>query len=185
MQVLEHQQHRCGGRPLAQQRQRVLEHPQLRAHRLPVDLREASERAQGLHERLVRQLGADQIDRTAEEDPEPCVAGACRQLGRQPGLADARLPGDQDGRAAARPRRVQRAPELPELAHAPDEYLALHSLHSGSIARPTLARKAPVRIARREDTYAGGEGYAAPDRCGPAPSTATIQSLRRTRGGAR
>jgi len=105
VQVLQHQQHRCGGRPLAQQFKRLLEHPQLRA-RLPVDPREVSERAQGLHERLVRQLGADQIDRAAEEDLEPFVAGARRQLGRQPGLADARLPGDQDGRAAARPRRV-------------------------------------------------------------------------------
>jgi hypothetical protein len=94
VQILQHQQQRCGGGPLAQQRQRVLEHPQLRARRRPVDPRKRSERTQGLHERLVRQLGADQIDRAAEEDLEPRLAGACRQLGRQPGLADARLPGD-------------------------------------------------------------------------------------------
>jgi hypothetical protein len=61
-----------------QQRQRVLEHAQLRARRRPVDLWEASERTQGLHERLVWQLRADQIDRAAEEDLEPFVAGACR-----------------------------------------------------------------------------------------------------------
>ena len=151
VQVLQHQQHRRGGRALAQQRQRLLEHPQLRARRLRVDLREAPERAQGLDERLVRQLGADQVDRAPEQDLEPRPAGARRQLRRQPGLADARLPGDQDGRPAARPRRVEGAPQLPELAFASDEHLARGSLHPGSIAPPTRARKAPVRIRRRED----------------------------------
>jgi hypothetical protein len=45
VQVLEHEQQGCGGRAVEQQRQRVLEHPQLRARRLPVDLRKPSERA--------------------------------------------------------------------------------------------------------------------------------------------
>jgi hypothetical protein len=99
VQILQHQQHRCGGRPLAQQRRCVLEHLQLRARRLPVDPREASEGARGLDERLVRQLRADQVDRAPNQDLEACVAGACRQLGRQPGLADARLPGDGDEEA--------------------------------------------------------------------------------------
>jgi hypothetical protein len=152
VQVLEQQQHRRGGGAVEQQRQRLLEHPQLRARRLRVDLREAPERAQGLDQRLVGQLRADQVDRAPDEDLEPFVAGARRQLGRQPGLADAGLPGDQDGRAAARPRRVQGAPELPELTHAPDEHLARESLHPGSIAPPDLAWKAPVRVPRREDT---------------------------------
>jgi hypothetical protein len=87
-----------------------------------------------------------------KEDLEPRAAGAHGELGRQPGLADARLPGHQDGPAAARPRRVQRAPEPPELAHAPDEDRAGAGLHSASITPPTLARKALVRIRRREDT---------------------------------
>jgi hypothetical protein len=38
VQVLEHQQQRCGGRAAGQQRQHLLEHAQLRARRLPVDL---------------------------------------------------------------------------------------------------------------------------------------------------
>jgi hypothetical protein len=139
-------------RAVEQQRQGLLEHPQLGARRLPVDPRKASERAQGLDERLERQLRADQVDRAPDEDLEPFVAGTPCQLGRQPGLADARLPGDQDGRAAARPRRVQGAPELPELAYAPDEHLARGSLHPGSIAPPDLAWKAPVRMPRPEDT---------------------------------
>jgi hypothetical protein len=152
VQVLEHQQHRRSGRPLAQQLKRLLEHPQLRARRLPIGLRKRSERAQDLDERLVRQLRADEVDRAPEEDLESCVAGARRQLGRKPGLADARLPGDEDGRAAPCLRRAEGALELPELACASDEYLARGSLHSGSIAPPTLARKALVRIPRREDT---------------------------------
>ena len=131
MQVLEHEQHRRGGRALGEQRERLLEHPQLRARRLPVDLPRLAERTQGLDERLVRQLGADEIDRAPEQDLEPRGAGARRELGREPGLADARLAGDEDGRAAPRPRRVERALELPELARASDEHLARASLHSG------------------------------------------------------
>jgi hypothetical protein len=152
VQVLQHQQQGRGGRALGEQRQRVLEHPQLRARRLPIDPPGLPERAQRLDERLVRQLRTDQVDRAPEQDLEPRVAGMAGQLGRQPGLADARLPGDQDGHAAPRPRRVQRAPELPELASASDEYLDRGSLHAGSIAPPTLARKPPVRIPRREAT---------------------------------
>jgi hypothetical protein len=152
VQVLKHQQHRCGGRALAQQRQRLLEHTQLRARRLAVDLSKLSERAQGLDERLVRQLRADQVDRAPKEHLEPFVAGACRQLGCNPGLADARFAGDKRGRAAPRPRRVEDALELPELASASDEYLARGSLHPASIAPPTLTWKALVRIPRREHT---------------------------------
>jgi hypothetical protein len=151
VQVLEHEQQGCGGRAVEQQRQRLLEHLQLRARRLPINLRERSERTEGLDERLVRQLRADQVDRAPEEDLEPGVAGACRQLGRQPGLADARLPSDEDGRSAARLGRVEGALELPKLAYPPDEHLARGSLHPGSIAPPTRAWKALVRIRRRED----------------------------------
>jgi hypothetical protein len=132
--------------------QRLLEHPQLRARRLRIGPRQCSQRAQGLHKRLERQLRASQLDRAPEQGLEPRAAGACRQLGRQPGLADARVSSDECGRPAARPRRVEGALELPELADASDEHLARGSLHPGSIAPPTLARKARVRIRRREDT---------------------------------
>ena len=131
VQILEHEQHGCGSGALGEQRQRLLEHPQLRAGRLPLGLPGLAERAQRLDERLVRQLRADEIDRAAEEDLEPGVAGASRELGREPGLADARLPGDEDGRTRPRPRCVERALELPELACASDEHLARASLHFG------------------------------------------------------
>ena len=68
VQILEHEQHRCGSCAVGEQRQRLLEHPQLRAsaaRRQPG----LPERAQGLDERLVRQLRADEIDRAAERAP--------------------------------------------------------------------------------------------------------------------
>ena len=131
MQILQHEQHGSGSRAVGEQRERLLEQAQLRARGLPIDPPELSERMQGLDERLVGQLRAHQIDRAPEQDLEPCVAGACRELGREPGLADARFSSDQDGRTAPRPRRVQRAIELPELTYAPDESLTRASLHSG------------------------------------------------------
>ena len=152
MQILEHEQQGRGGGAVEQQRQRLLEHPQLRARRPPIDPRDRSERTEGLDERMVRQLRADQIDRAPEEDLEPRVAGARRQLGRQPGLADARFPGDERGRAAPGLGRVEGALELAELAFASDEYLARGRLHPASITPPTLAWKAFVRIPRPEDT---------------------------------
>jgi hypothetical protein len=123
VQVLEHEQHRAGA--IGEQRQRGLEHPQLRA-----SLPGIPERPQGVDERLVGKLGADEIDGAPEEDLEPRVAGAARELGREPGLADARVPGDQDGGAGARPRGVEGALELCELAGASDERVAWASLHS-------------------------------------------------------
>ena len=155
VQILEHEQHRCGSRALGEQRERLLEHPQLRARRLPVDLPRLSERTQGLDERLVRQLRADEIDRAPEEHLEPGVAGAARELGREPRLADARLSGDEDGRAASRLRRGERALELPELACASDEHLARASLHCGQY-RAAAHREAP-EARRPKIRQAGGE----------------------------
>ena len=82
------------------------------------------ERTQGLDERLVGQLRADEIDRAAEEDLEPCVTRAFREFGRERGLPDPRFPGDKDGRTRPRLRCVERAPELPELADASNEHVA-------------------------------------------------------------
>ena len=131
MQVLEHEQHGCGGGAPGEQRQRLLEHPQLRAGRLPVSLPGLPERAQRLGEWLVRQLRTDEIDRAPEQDLEPGAAGTSRELGGEPGLADARLSGDEDGRTRPRPRCVERALELPEFVCAPDEHLARAGLHFG------------------------------------------------------
>jgi len=114
--VFEHEQHRRRSCPIRQQRERLLEHRELGARGPRVDLRRRSERSQGLDEGLIRQLGPDEIDRVPQENLETRVAGACRELGCEPGLADAGLAYDQDGRTAARPGRAERAFQLPELA---------------------------------------------------------------------
>jgi hypothetical protein len=151
VEVLEHQQHRGRGRVAPEHGQRLPEHAQLRARRPRIGRREGAERAQGFDERLVGQLGPDQVDGAAEQHLEPGVAGTRCHLGREPGLADARLAGDERGRPAVGPRRLQGAPELLELAVAPDEQVARGSLHPGSIAPAARARKALVGIPRRED----------------------------------
>ena len=161
MQVLEHEQHRRGGRVTGEERERLLEDPQLgtcggvrgpwpAAERMP------SNRAQGLGERLVGQLGADEIDRPAEQGPEARLAGAAGELGREPRLADARLAGHEDGRAAACPRGGERALELPELACAPHQRRCGASLHPASIARLPPAGKALVSIPWPADREPGG-----------------------------
>jgi len=107
VQVLEHEQHGCGGGGPGEQRQRLLEHPQLRARHLPLGLPGLAERAQRLGERLVRQLGTDEIDRAPEQHLEPGAAGTSRELGSEPGLADARLSYHEDGRTLPRPREIR------------------------------------------------------------------------------
>ena len=146
VQILQHQQHGRGGRAFGEQRERLLEHPKLRAGLA----RKLSERTQRLDERLVRKLRADEIDRAAEEDLESFGASARRELGREPGLADARLSGDEDGRAAPRLRRVERAPERLQLACASDE-------HAASIPPLPPAGKARVSPRRRQDTQPAGQ----------------------------
>ena len=98
---------------------------------MPTDSPGLPERTQRLGERLIRQHRADQVDRAPEENLEPGAAGTSRELGGDPGLADARLSRDQDGRALPGPRGAERALELRELACAPDEHLARASLHPG------------------------------------------------------
>jgi hypothetical protein len=79
VQILQHEQHRCGCRALGEQRERLLEDPQLRARGRLVDRPKVSERTERLEERLVRQLRADEIERTAEQDLEALAAsgGGC------------------------------------------------------------------------------------------------------------
>ena len=183
VQILEHEQHGCGGRAVGEQRERLLEHAQLRAGRRASTCRRLSERTQRLDERLVRQLRADEIDRAPEQDLEPGVAGAPRELGREPGLADARLAGDEDGRAAPRLRRVERALELLELACASDERRRSREPPSGqyrAAASGEGARKHPPPKIR---TPAAKDKALRPMRSGS--STATIDRTRRTRGGER
>jgi hypothetical protein len=133
VQIVEHEQHGRVSGAVGEQRERLLEHPQLRAG-LELQL---SERTQGLDERLVGQLRPDEIDRAPQEDLEPCIACAAGELGREPGLANARVSGDEHGRAAPRPRRVEHPLELSELAYASYERRARAGLHHASIALPT------------------------------------------------
>ena len=109
--------------------------------------------AQRLDERLVRQLRADEIDRAPEQDLEPGAAGTSGELGGEPGLADARLSGDENGRTLPRPRCVERALELPEFVCAPDEHLARAGLHLGQYraASPAPGR-ALISTQAAEDT---------------------------------
>jgi hypothetical protein len=124
VQILEHEQHRCGGGPLGEQRQHLLERQSLRASHPPLlDRPRLPERTQRLDERLIRQFRADEVDRATEEDVEPRVAGSCSKLGREARLADARFSSEEDGCAAPRPRRVERAVEFPQFADASDEHV--------------------------------------------------------------
>ena len=79
-----------------EQRQRLLEHAQLRTGRARVDEGKlAPARAQRLDERLVGQLRADEIEAAPDERLEAGVAGMRRELAHEPGLADPGLARDQ------------------------------------------------------------------------------------------
>ena len=109
-------------RDAIEQRQRLLEHAQLRTGRARVDERKlAPARAQRVDERLVRQLRADEIEAAPDEHLEAGVAGVRRELADQPRLADPRLTRDQHRRPGSRPRPPQRALEPLELIGAPDQ----------------------------------------------------------------
>ena len=75
MQVLEHEQHRRAGRVAGEQGQRLLEDPELGTCGGGGGPR-AAERAKGLGERLVGQLGPDEVDGPAEQGLPPGLAGA-------------------------------------------------------------------------------------------------------------
>jgi hypothetical protein len=107
---------------------------------LPAGLPGPPERAQCFGERLIGQLGPAEVDRASDEDVEAGVTGASCNLGRQPGLADARLPGDEDGRAASGVRRGECALELLELASPSHEHLARASHLPASIAQLAVPR---------------------------------------------
>ena len=71
------------------------------------DPQRVPERTQGLDDRLERQLRADEIDRATEQDVE-LRAGTPRELGCEPGLADAGFSSDKHGRTTPGSRRLER-----------------------------------------------------------------------------
>jgi hypothetical protein len=139
--VLEHQQHRCGDGVIGEQGERLLENSQLRTCRWSIGLPLLAKRTQRVDERLVGQLGADEIDRASQQGLEARLPRASGELGRQPRLANARFAGDQDGSAAARLRCFERVPELAQFCCASYERRFRASLHAVSIARPAPREK--------------------------------------------
>src|SRR5258705_11517134 len=108
----------------SEERERLLEDPQLgtcggicgpraAAERMP------GNRAQGLGERLVGQLSANEIDRPAEQGPEACLAGAAGEVRPEPRLSRAHLPGPQGGPAATCPPRGERRRPAPSALSTP------------------------------------------------------------------
>ena len=76
----------------------------------------ARERAQRADDRRVGQLALPQLDAVAADHAHAVGAGRALELGQQPGLADARLAGDERQRRAGRRRpRVERRAQLREL----------------------------------------------------------------------
>jgi hypothetical protein len=168
VQVLDDEQHGRGVRPLGEQRERVLEHRQLRAGRPRIAL-ELSERAQGVGEGLVRQLRADEIDGLSHENVESAGAGATRELRRQAGLADPGLSLDEDRPASPRPRSLERPLELPELTCTADEDLAPPRLHAPSIRPHDRSEKASRRHSAFARYAARGMKIRLPARCALLP----------------
>ena len=148
VQVLKDEQQGPGGRAFGEERQRRLEHPQLRALRRCPGFPWIPERPQGVDERLVGELRADEVDRAPEEDLEPRVAGTAGHFGRERVLP------------------MPASPATRAVAPAPDRAASrARSSSSSSRARPT--NRSPGRafipaVSRKrpgpEDTHAGGCG---------------------------
>ena len=153
VQVLKHEHERCRGCPVGEKGKGVLEHSLLRAKGPPLDLPRVPERTQGLYERLVGQFRPDEVDRAPEEGLEPRGSGSPCQFGREPGLADARLSGDEGGRTASGARRIKCALKLHELWHASDENLTATS-HDSNQYRLDHRQRAGRQMGTRtiEDT---------------------------------
>ena len=142
MQILEHEQHRHERRAPGEQGERRLEHLELRARSTGIDEPKFPERMQGLDERLIRQFRADQIDRATEQDLESAGARTTRDLGRQPGLADAGFSRDEHARATSCSCRLDQVFKFPELSLTADEHA-----RSQRVIRPVSPSQAQPRNA--------------------------------------
>jgi hypothetical protein len=131
VQVLEHEQEGCDACAAREQGERLLEHPELTAGRLALDLPLLSQRTESFDERLVRELRADEVDRAPDERLEAGFVGPIHELGGEPRLADSRLSGEENRGATPCLRLGEGAVELFELTCASDEHFARASLHSG------------------------------------------------------
>ena len=170
--VLEHEQHRRLGCAIADQRERLLEHPELR-----LSAPQLAQRLQRLDERLVGQLRADEVDRPPDQDFEAVVACTLRSLGRQSRFADARLPGDENGRSASGSGCLERVLQLVQLGFPSDEGCPGASRHRSSITPP----RAYAYRWREISSPATKDKARCPMRS--RSSTTTIGATRRRRGG--
>ena len=169
MQILEYEQHGRGSGAPGEQRQRLLEHPQLRARPLPAGPPGLPEPAQPLGERLIRQLRADQVDRAAEKNLEPGAAGTSRGLGGEPGLADARLSRDQDGRALPGPRCAEARSSSASSAARPTNTSLARASILVSIAQQTAGWKGADKHPSQRKYVRPRPGIRLCARCAPAP----------------
>src|SRR5690242_363761 len=109
--VLEHEQNRSLVGTVGEQRERQLEYTEPASDQ-PVLASQLSERRQSLDERLVRQLGTDEVDRAAGQDVEAIRPCAVRQLRGHPRLPDAGVAEQEDAAAVSFFHGVEAALEL-------------------------------------------------------------------------
>jgi hypothetical protein len=113
--------------------ERLFEDPQLRAARLLGEESQVAERPERFDERLIGQVGPDEVDRAPHQDLEVLGAGSRRDLGHEPCLADAGLARHHHRGAAPIARRRERALQLSELSDAPHERCATPGHHRASM----------------------------------------------------
>ena len=171
-----------------EERERLLEDPQLGAcggvcGPWPADERMPSNRAQRLGERLVGQLGADEIDRPAEQGPEARLAGAAASSAASRVLPMPASPATRMAAPRPCPRGGERPLELPEFACAP------HQRRSARASTRPVSRGCPSGKGARKHPLAGRYGSPAaqdkalrPTRSGAAGDDHQSRA-RRTRGG--
>ena len=184
VQVLEHQQHRRGRCAVEQQRQRLLEHPQLRARRLRVDLREPpsgrSASTNGWYGSSVPTRSIERPSRTSNPASRARAASsdASRVLPMPASPATSAvvpLPACAASRARSSCPSSRTRPTNTSLAGA--------SIQAVSRRRPWRGRRPYASRGRRIRRPAAEDTRLRPMRS--SASTATIRSIRRTRGGRR
>jgi hypothetical protein len=106
------------------------------------DVLAGQQRADGLGDRKVGHLGADQVDAPPYQRLRSRGSGPSAELRHQPRLADARVAGQQDRPALSRYRLPDLRLEQLELAAAADQGGGRPSCHRNSMAPPSCTRKA-------------------------------------------
>ena len=177
VQVLQHQDDGFGGRDRVQQREQLLEQPELRSRRAVAlgcgvlaqnhpgrkpsqltgrpqqlsDVLAGQQRTNRLGDRQVWHIGADQVDAPPHQRLRSRCPRPGAEFGHQPGLADARVAGHQDRPAPSRRRLPHLLLETLELREAADQGGVRPRCHRTSMAAPWHARKAAGKALGRRD----------------------------------